>query len=134
MGFFLRRHRRSILQLLFPFAFLLLTVLFIQFTPRSSQSIPGNACVLDAQCCTTSGCQEDCTNGLCTLRNVFCVSGEPIQQNGQCSCVDHGQDVGSCIQCPDGDILVEGLCQHLCLPDEDPDATHCIDTQGGCSL
>ncbi|HKX12441.1 MAG TPA: OmpA family protein [bacterium] len=133
MGLFLRRHGRSLSYTLLPALFLLLTVLFIQFTPRSSRSVPGNACNEDADCCTTSACTEICLDGICEPTNVGCEDGDVFfAADGECVCLVDGEEVGKCIQCATDEIFFDGLCGSLCAAGEDPSSTGCIDTQGGC--
>ncbi|HEX5034414.1 MAG TPA: hypothetical protein VFW62_08050, partial [bacterium] len=113
MKLFFRKHGNSLFYILLPVLFLALTVAFIQFTPRVSQSEPGDACESDDQCCTTSGCgpqeiSEVCEVDTCKRINVGCDEGTVSDNGVDCVCVDgDGEVVGECIFCEPGEVFVD---------------------------
>jgi hypothetical protein len=152
MKIFFRKHGNSLFYILLPVLFLALTVAFIQFTPRVSQTAPGDECADDDQCCTTSGCgpqeiSEICEIDTCKRINVGCDEGTVSDNGVDCVCVDgDGEVVGECVFCEPGEIFVDPTfdgpeCRRICGPGEDPDTANCqpvgafLEGDGiGCSL
>ncbi|MCE9624804.1 MAG: hypothetical protein K8R69_05030 [Deltaproteobacteria bacterium] len=154
MKVFFRKHGNAAFYILLPVFFLILTVAFIQFTPRVSQTAPGDTCSNEDECCTESGCgaeaSEVCDGYLCKPVNFGCPEEgvEPdFLPDGTCICgnLDDNGDVQQggttpCIQCPAGESFVGGACFRICLEDESPDGNNCVKLEGsgihmgGCSL
>lgn len=147
MKIFFRKHGNSLFYILLPVLFLALTVAFIQFTPKVSQTASGDSCESDDQCCTTSGCgpqeiSEICQGDTCKRINVGCDTGT-ISDNGvDCVCLDaDGAVVADCVVCDPGEVFVDGECFAICGPNEDPETTGCVPVGAflegdgiGCSL
>lgn len=131
MKIFFRKHGNSLFYILLPVLFLALTVAFIQFTPRVSQTAPGDSCETDDQCCTTSGCgpqeiSEICDLDTCKRINVGCPDGTVSDNGVDCVCVDgEGQVIGDCVVCEPGEVFIDDDCRRICGPDEDPEVTGC---------
>lgn len=154
MKVFFRKHGNAAFYVLLPVFFLILTVAFIQFTPRVSNTAPGDTCQNAEECCTDSGCgaeiSEVCDGYLCKPVNYGCPEGSEtdFSPDGTCICVSDGGldgegqvgDVGPCTVCPIGEAFVAGTCARICLEDENPDGNNCVKLEGsgihmgGCSL
>lgn len=159
MKVFFRKHGNAAFYVLLPVFFLLLTVAFIQFTPRVSNTAPGDTCQNEEECCTDSGCgaeiSEVCDGYLCKPVNFGCPDGGVVDfsPDGTCVCVldeDQADQDGvpqgvfrACTQCPIGEVFIEGApgnCARICLEDENPDGNNCFKLEGsgihmgGCSL
>jgi len=157
MKVFFRKHGNAAFYVLLPVFFLILTVAFIQFTPRVSNTAPGGTCENAEECCTDSGCGADisevCDGYLCKPVNYGCPDGGEVDfsPDGTCVCVSDGGldgegqvgDVGPCTACPLGEVFVNGApgnCLRVCLEDENPDGNNCFKLEGsgihmgGCSL
>ena len=147
MKVFFRKHGNTAFYILLPVFFLVLTVAFIQFTPRLSHTTPGAGCEdANKDCCTDSGCgaetSEVCVDSECKGINFGCPDGGEtnFSPDGTCTCIDKDdKDFGECFACPIGDAFVAGVCSRICLEGEDPIVNKCaaIDggsNVGGCSL
>lgn len=136
MKAFFKNHGNSLLYIVLPIFFLLITVSLIEFTPSKGISTPFDPCANTDECCNASGCGEMigeiCEDGLCERFNVFCADGEePIQTPDTCTCPDGSQ----CIVCQPDEIFFGGECRRVCLQGEDPDINNCVLLEGsGCSL
>jgi len=104
MKIIFKKHGNFILYGILPLLFLVLTIGFIEFSPRLTQSA-GQACSNDEACDPPSnsmGENEFCNDdtGKCQTPNVGCVTGEVDQDFDTCVCVDDsGQVVGDCVVC-----------------------------------
>ena len=152
MKIFFRKHGNSLLYICLPVLFLVLTVAFIQFTPRASQTALNDSCVDDDQCCTTSGCgpqeiSEICVDETCKRINVGCDEGDVSDTDAGCVCLnDDGEIIGQCVVCDLGEVFIEETfgepeCRPVCGPNEDPDIRNCVPVGAflegdgiGCSL
>jgi hypothetical protein len=134
MKIFFRKHGNSLFYVLLPVLFLVLTVAFIQLTPKNSRSTVGDTCTDADGCCNSSGCGVDigeaCSNDTCERTNVGCVLGDVVDSpDGTCDCVDNGAVVGTCVVCAVDENFIGGNCVRLCGPDEDPDVTGCFQVE-----
>ena len=144
MKIFFRKHGNSVFYILLPVLFLVLTVAFIQLTPKTSRSLVGDPCTKADECCNGSGCGVDigeaCDGDTCARTNVGCVQGTVVDTPNGCDCVDNGAVVGQCVVCPVDENFIDGVCVRLCGPNEDPSVTGCVQLEGdgvhmgGCSL
>lgn len=139
MRVFFKKHGTSVFYLILPVLFLVLTLAFIQLTPRESISTPGDVCANDNECCTASGCGNEtleiCDDGFCIRTNVFCPTGSHVDQSNpaDCFCRDDVTDqvVQDCNQCAPDELPLDGVCTRICTPDEDPDVDNCVDLVQG---
>lgn len=135
MKIFFRKHGNSLFYVFLPVLFLVLTVAFIQLTPKKSRTAVGDPCTDPEECCTSSGCGADigesCDGDTCERTNVGCEFGE-VDDNpdGTCVCIEDGAVVGTCVVCPVDENFIDGLCVRLCGPNEDPDVTGCVLLEG----
>ena len=140
MKAFFRNHGNSLLYIVLPIFFLLVTVALIEFTPSKGISTPFDPCVDDEECCNASGCGpangEICEDGFCDRFNVFCPNGEePIQTPDTCTCPD-GSD---CIECQPDEVFIDNTCRRVCVDHDDAETSNCILIEGSgeafpCSL
>lgn len=115
MKILFRKHGNSFFYIFLPVFLFILTIAFIQLTPRTSRTAGGDVCDNPEDCCTTSGCgdetSETCTDGTCILTNLGCTTGTVTGTSAEdCTCVTNGQVVGECVVCPVGEIFENGLC------------------------
>lgn len=143
MKIFFRKHGNSLFYIFLPVLFLVLTVAFIQLTPKSSRTAAGDSCIDSEECCTSSGCGaetgEACDGDTCVRTNVGCEEGEVDDDpDGECECILDGAVVGECVVCELDESFVDGACIHFCVAGEDPDITGCVLLEGqkpfGCSI
>ncbi len=144
MKVFFRKHGNTAFYIMLPVFFLILTVAFIQLTPRLSRTAPGDTCQEGEECCTDSGCgeaiSEVCVDFTCKGVNIGCPGGgEPgFSPDGQCFCGDDGQVGTPCVVCPLGEVFSSeavGNCIRICLENESPQLDNCEKLEGGgCSL
>lgn len=131
MKAFFKNHGNSLLYIVLPIFFLLITVSLIEFTPSKGISTPFDPCANTDECCNASGCGEMigeiCEDGLCERFNVFCADGEePIQTPDTCTCPDGSE----CIQCQPDEVFLDNACRRVCVDQEDADTSDCVLLQG----